>query len=169
MRIAATRPPIDTIMITMIASPNVWAIGSMVVTRTDPTTAVPKEEPRLEALLDRPEISPWSFSGNADWTTFTEEVSMVPMPSPIMKRPGTKYQTFATDALPEIIGSKITRAIPTVVRMKPMMMSRLCVVLVAIFLALVPVSRMPMVAGVTISPAEAALNPRTVWKKTEMV
>ena len=32
--------------------------GSLTATRTEPTRAVPSEEPRLETLRDRPEISP---------------------------------------------------------------------------------------------------------------
>ncbi len=31
-----------------------------------PAMAVPIDEPRLDTLRERPEISPWSFSGNAD-------------------------------------------------------------------------------------------------------
>src|SRR5580700_2822216 len=54
--------------------------GSLTATRTEPTTAVSSEDPRLETLRDRPEISPWFRSGKLDWTTLTEEVSMVPTP-----------------------------------------------------------------------------------------
>jgi hypothetical protein len=32
--------------------------GSLTATRTEPTRAVPNEDPRLETLRDRPEISP---------------------------------------------------------------------------------------------------------------
>ena len=47
-------------------------------TSTDPAIAVPSDDPRFEILRDKPEISPWSFSGNADCTTLTEAVSMTP-------------------------------------------------------------------------------------------
>ena len=41
-------------------------------TRIVPATAVPSDEPRLDTLRDRPEISPWSSSGKLDWTRLTE-------------------------------------------------------------------------------------------------
>ncbi len=60
--------------------------------------AVPSEEPRFETLRDRPEISPWSRSGKADWTTLTEEVSMTPTPAPIRNRPGMKSEDVGCGA-----------------------------------------------------------------------
>src|SRR5689334_10470101 len=53
-----------------------------------PAIAVPIDDPRLDALRDRPEISPWRFSGKADCTTLTEGVSMTPTPRPIRNTPG---------------------------------------------------------------------------------
>ena len=47
-------------------------------TRIVPAIAVPSDEPRFDTLRDRPEISPCWFSGNADWTTFTDGVSITP-------------------------------------------------------------------------------------------
>src|SRR6202023_755476 len=52
-------------------------------------------EPRLETLRDRPEISPWSLSGKLDWTTLTEEVSIVPIPMPNRSSPGIQRQEHA--------------------------------------------------------------------------
>ena len=57
-----------------------------------PAIAVPIDDPRLDTLRDRPEISPWRFSGKADCTTLTEGVSMTPTPRPIRNSPGAKYQ-----------------------------------------------------------------------------
>ena len=61
-------------------------------TRIVPAIAVPKEEPRLETLRERPEISPCGSSGKLDCTTLTEGVSIPPRPRPISNRPGTKAQ-----------------------------------------------------------------------------
>ncbi len=58
--------------------------------------AVPSEEPRLEMLRDRPEISPCRLSGKADCTTLTEGVSISPRPSPISSSPGVKAQMSST-------------------------------------------------------------------------
>ena len=85
---------------------------------------------------------------------------MIPKPSPIKKRPGTYVHTLAVTAVAMAIGKSRTRSMPTVVKMKPMIMSLLWVVLVASFLALTPVSSIPIVAGVSIRPAPMALNPR---------
>jgi len=63
-------------------------------TRMVPAMAVPRHEPRLDTLRDRPEISPCRCSGKLDWTTFTEGVSIPPSPSPMISSPGAKVQTF---------------------------------------------------------------------------
>ncbi|MGJ3560180.1 hypothetical protein ACR6C2_22925 [Streptomyces sp. INA 01156] len=44
--------------------------------------AVPKEEPRFDALRDSPETSPCCSSGKLDCTTLTDGVSMTPGPGP---------------------------------------------------------------------------------------
>jgi hypothetical protein len=59
-----------------------------------PAIAVPNEDPRLDTLRDRPEISPCRFSGKADCTTLTEGVSMRPTPAPMRKSPGTEYHAL---------------------------------------------------------------------------
>src|SRR5436190_6843888 len=61
-------------------------------TRIVPAIAVPNDEPRLDTLRERPEISPWSASGKLDCTTFTEGVSIAPTPKPKKKSPGTNSQ-----------------------------------------------------------------------------
>ena len=40
--------------------------GSLTPTKTEPTSAVPSDEPRLETLRDSPEMSPWSLLGKLD-------------------------------------------------------------------------------------------------------
>src|SRR6202047_4200815 len=80
MRTARTRPMSVIASITLRATAKGLPTGSLTATRTEPTRAVPSEDPRLETLRDRPEISPWSWSGKLDWTTLTEAVSMVPTP-----------------------------------------------------------------------------------------
>ena len=88
--IAAIRP-INAITTTVIsARPKVLFSGATDDTKTEPTIAVPSEDPRFEMLRDKPDISPWSFSGKLDWTTLTEDVSMTPTPAPINRRPGMK-------------------------------------------------------------------------------
>ena len=66
----------------------------MTETRIVPAIAVPNDEPRLETLRERPEISPCSASGKLDWTTFTDGVSIPPTPRPIRNSPGTKATTL---------------------------------------------------------------------------
>ena len=66
-------------------------------TRIVPAIAVPKDEPRLEMLRERPEISPCRFSGKLDCTTFTDGVSITPSPRPISSRPGPKAITRSED------------------------------------------------------------------------
>ncbi len=59
--------------ITVKATANGLPSGSFTATMTEPTIAVPSDEPRFETLRDNPEISPWSAQGKLDWTTLTEE------------------------------------------------------------------------------------------------
>jgi hypothetical protein len=89
-RIAATRPMSPNTPSAAIAIASERFPVATTETRIVPATAVPKDEPRLEMLRERPEISPWSSSGKLGCTTFTDGVSMPPTPRPISSRPGTK-------------------------------------------------------------------------------
>jgi hypothetical protein len=60
MRTPRTRPIRVNTSITVRATANGFPSGSFTATRTEPTRAVPSDEPRFETLRDRPEISPWS-------------------------------------------------------------------------------------------------------------
>jgi len=80
MRTARIRPMRVNTGIIVRATVKGLPSGSLTATRTEPTRAVPSDEPRLETLRDRPEISPRSWSGKLDWTTLTEAVSMSPKP-----------------------------------------------------------------------------------------
>src|SRR5208337_5347241 len=79
MRTARTRPMSAITRSIVSATAKGLPSGSLTATRAEPTRAVPREDPRLETLRDRPEISPWSVSGKLDWTTLTEAVSMSPI------------------------------------------------------------------------------------------
>src|SRR5580693_2295843 len=92
MRTARTRPMRATTSMLVRATAKGLPSGSLTATRTEPTRAVPSEDPRLETLRDRPEISPWSWSGKLDWTMLTEEVNMVPTPAPNSSSPGIHRQ-----------------------------------------------------------------------------
>jgi hypothetical protein len=83
--------------------------------------AVPSDEPRFDTLRDSPLISPWRFSGNADCTTFTEGVSITPIPSPMRNNPGAKAQTLG-----ELATMARNRPIPAIVPTKPAMISVRC-------------------------------------------
>src|SRR5438552_12243437 len=63
-------------------------------TRMVPATAVPRDEPRLDTLRERPEISPCRSSAKLDCTTFTEGVNITPSPRPMSRRPGAKAETL---------------------------------------------------------------------------
>lgn len=63
-------------------------------TRIVPAIAVPKDEPRLDTLRDRPEISPCYSSGKLDCTTVTDGVSITPRPKPMTSSPGTRARTL---------------------------------------------------------------------------
>jgi hypothetical protein len=77
---------------TVSAAPYGFPAGSLAATRTEPTSAVPSDEPRLDTLRDRPEMSPWSASGKLDWTTLTDDVSITPTPAPNTSRPGIQLK-----------------------------------------------------------------------------
>ncbi len=58
IRTARTRPMRVNTSIIVRATAKGLPSGSLTATRTEPTRAVPSEDPRLETLRDRPEISP---------------------------------------------------------------------------------------------------------------
>ncbi len=111
--------PVSVMMsITSRATANGRPAGSVTATRTEPTSAVPSDEPRLETLRDRPEMSPWSSAGKLDWTTLTDDVSMTPIPAPNSSSPGTQV------AMPECVLTKSSsRIMPRAVTRKPAMIS----------------------------------------------
>jgi hypothetical protein len=126
--------------------------GSATATRTDPTSAVPSEDPRLDRLRDRPEISPWSESGKLDWTTLTDEVSMTPTPMPNSSSPGTQVQN-AEWALTSVSSSTM----PATLNKKPTIMSHRWGCRLANRSAPADAARIPIVAGVSSRPVLIAL------------
>ena len=106
----------------------------------------------METLRDRPEISPWSESGKLDWTTLTEEVSMVPTPAPNSSSPGIHRQMPACARTRASI-----KIMPTAVTRKPAMISHRCGCRRANRSAPADATRMPIVPGVRISPVLMAL------------
>ena len=106
----------------------------------------------MDTLRDRPEISPWSASEKLDCTTLTEEVSMTPTPEPMRKSPGTKLST------PDVeLTSASSSAIPAAVSAKPDRISSPCGRRLASRPAAAELSRIPAIAGVSISPVWIAL------------
>src|SRR4051794_4394752 len=87
---AATQPTSAKAPTTTIAVRNGAFPRAVAATITDPAIATPSEEPRFDTLLDTPEMSPWTFSGQADCTTLTDAVSIAPTPKPMRNRPGQK-------------------------------------------------------------------------------
>ena len=59
----APRPMSPIPASTPIAIPYVRFPGAAAATRIVPAIAVPSDEPRLDTLRERPEISPWRSSG----------------------------------------------------------------------------------------------------------
>jgi hypothetical protein len=103
------------------ATANGWPSGRATATRTEPASAVPSDDPRLETLRDKPEISPWSASGKLDWTTLTDDVSMTPTPAPNNSSPGIQ------DRMPEFARTRdSSKIMPTAVVAKPAMISHRC-------------------------------------------
>ncbi len=96
-------------------------VAVMPATRIVPAIAVPRLEPRLDTLRDRPEISPCWPSGKLDCTTLTDGVSITPRPSPMRSRPGANAQ-----AVEEPVTKKIRTPMPAIVRMNPARMSVRC-------------------------------------------
>src|SRR5215468_4722640 len=93
MSTPSTRPIRVNTSIIVRATAKGFPAGSLTATMTEPTRAVPNDDPRLETLRDNPEISPWSLLGQLDWTTLTDEVSMTPIPAPNRNSPGIQVQT----------------------------------------------------------------------------
>src|SRR5215813_12022817 len=116
-----TRPIRVNTSIIVRATANGFPAGSLTATMTEPTRAVPNDDPRLETLRDSPDMSPWSLLGQLDWTTWTDEVSMTPMAAPNRNSPGIQVQ---------MLGSAVTRAssrpTPTAVTGTPVMISHRC-------------------------------------------
>src|SRR6476661_3785808 len=131
-------------------------------TRIVPAIAVPKVEPRLDTLRERPEISPWSASGKLDCTTFTDGVSITPRPRPMRRRPGTNATTR------EELWTKASKSpIPARVTTNPETMRVRCENFFASRAAAKDETSTPTVAAVNTTPVPMALYPRTVWRKTD--
>ena len=121
-------------------------------TRIVPAIAVPKVEPRLEMLRERPEISPCCASGKLDCTTLTDGVSMTPRPRPMSRSPGTKATT-----LDEAWTKPSKSPIPARVTMKPDTISVRCAYFLASRSAAKDETRMPRVEAVKTTPVPIAL------------
>ena len=120
--------------------------------RIVPAIAVPKEEPRLETLRERPEISACKSSGKLDCTRLTEGVSMTPRPRPISSRPGANAMT--RDEAP----TRASRSpIPAIVTTKPAMIRVFCGRRLARRSAASEETRTPTVAAVKMTPVSIAL------------
>src|SRR5205085_5708624 len=89
-RSAAPRPASPNTARATIAHAYPRLPGATTETRIVPAIAVPNDEPRLDTLRERPEISPCCSSGKLDCTTLTEGVSIPPRPKPTRNSPGTK-------------------------------------------------------------------------------
>src|SRR3954464_4251381 len=87
-------------------------------TRMVPAIAVPREDPRFDTHLDRPEISPCRSSPKLDWTTLIDGVSIRCTPNPSRNRPGTNAQ-----ALLEADTMRTSTTMPRMVRANPAMTS----------------------------------------------
>ena len=107
-------------------------------------------------------MSSWSFSGNADWTTFTEEVTITPTPRPASSSPGTNART--SDPSCASNGSSTS---PATVSTKPARIQTACGRRCASRPAAIDEARMPIVAGVSTNPVWIGLKPRASWRYTE--
>jgi hypothetical protein len=121
-------------------------------TRIVPPIAVPSDEPRLDTLRDRPDISPWRSSGKLDCTMLTEGVSITPTPMPIRKSPGAKAYTLG-----EPFTSASRTPMPASVVMNPATISVRCGCRLASRSAASDENRIPPVAAVKITPVSMAL------------
>src|SRR5215216_2278810 len=157
--IAAARPMSPTTIRATIPSASERLPVARIDTRIVPAIAVPKDEPRLDTLRDRPEISPCSSSGKLDCTTFTEGVSMIPRPEPTRNSPGTKARMLSV-----ALKRPSKSAMPATVVTKPTTIKVFCVRRLANRSAPKDVSRTPSVAAVKMTPVSIALYPRTVWR-----
>src|SRR5215218_11481254 len=124
----------------------------MPATRIVPAIAVPKLEPRLDTLRDRPEISPCSLSGKLDCTTLTDGVSIAPRPSPIRSRPGANAQ-----AVGDLLTKNSRTATPAMVRTNPARMRVRCAYRFASRSAASEETSNPTVAALKLTPAWDAL------------
>ena len=133
-------------------------------TSTDPAMATPSEDPRLDTLRETPEMSPWTASGHADWTRFTDAVSMTPTPEAHEEQPGHEG--------PDRGVARRTRASsrprPTTVPVKPTRISSRWGCRLAMRCAIAEDSRMPMVAGSSTRPVWIAEYPRSCCRNTEI-
>src|SRR3954462_14181090 len=75
---AATHPTIAKTPSTRMASAKGRPKDPEALATSDPAMATPSDDPRFETLRDTPEMSPCTFSGQADCTRFTDAVSMMP-------------------------------------------------------------------------------------------
>ena len=114
-----------------------------------PAIAVPRQEPRLDTLRDRPEISPCCSSAKLDCTMFTDGVSMAPRPSPISRSPGAKTQALGV-LMPITSASKTPT--PAMVTMKPARIRVRCGYRLARRAAASEDASKPTVAAVKITP-----------------
>src|SRR3954462_12232633 len=116
--VAMPRPARAATARTIIAATYVPLPDARSDTRIVPAIAVPNDEPRLETLRDRPEISPCLLSGKDDCTRLTDGVSITPRPRPISSTPGASAHGLDEAALTRPSSS----AIPTATRAKPVEM-----------------------------------------------
>src|SRR5690242_18309967 len=112
-----------------------------------PATAVPSDDPRLDTLRDKPEISPWRASGKADCTTLTDGVSVTPRPRPIKSSPGANAQ-----ALGDPFTTTSSTTTPTMVVTNPARIRDRCWYRLARRPAASDDTRIPSVAAVKITP-----------------
>ena len=103
-------------------------------------------------LRERPDISPWSLSGNADCTTFTDIVSMMPIPAPVTRSPGRKARMFVVNR-----DKSNSKRVPAMVVIKPDTMRNFRDRRLASLPATLDVTSSPMVAGTRITPVSMAL------------
>src|SRR3954471_9832389 len=123
----------------------------MPATRTVPAMAAPRDEPRLDTLRERPEISPCSSSAKLDCTTLTDGVSIKPSPSPIRSSPGANAQTLGR---PITIANRTPT--PPIVTRKPPRIRVRCARRLANRSAARDAANKPRVSAVKISPVSMA-------------
>src|SRR3954468_5850020 len=72
MSSAATHPTIAKTPKTTIAAAKGLSKDPEAPATIDPAMATPSDDPRFETLRETPEMSPWTLSGQADCTRFTD-------------------------------------------------------------------------------------------------